>query len=477
VILYNSIKVFINVCVLVVVLFVLLFANSIWITNCGYASVFIKEVTAVCRDSETQWMVLLCLSVYFPALLLFRLFVRKRRCSLQSKRFRTAAMCLACALLISTIRYVFNPLPCTEVLVFLGCAVLGQGIATWPELILQMSNSELQNAFSGIVLLILVILLAFSSVLTFDSAHSYKYLNIGRWSGPWDNPNSFGILMGVGVILSLGLAVSDCQPVRWKALIIIPCLALAFPMARGLLNSYSRGAWLGTAFGILFLLANLKPEKAKSTDKQESSPLLRSNLFWIKKEYFPHFIILAAIIVIVFLPFRQNDWQLLHRAMSVINIDDFSWRNRVTTWIGSLQMMADHPWFGAGWNYPEPLYEYYYMPPRLDAGTSIGMNDYLILGTTLGVPALLSFGVYLWLSITAPRVEGHLNTLKSSETPTLYKSAPELSQQPTFNVIRIKVICRAGAIALIVGFWFDGGLFKLPTAAIFWILLELGNIT
>jgi hypothetical protein len=28
---------------------------------------------------------------------------------------------------------------------------------------------------------------------------------------------------------------------------------------------------------------------------------------------------------------------------------------------------------------------------------------------------------------------------------------------------------------LLVGFWFDGGLFKLATAAPFWILLELGR--
>jgi hypothetical protein len=36
-------------------------------------------------------------------------------------------------------------------------------------------------------------------------------------------------------------------------------------------------------------------------------------------------------------------------------------------------------------------------------------------------------------------------------------------------------VCRAGAVVLLVGFWFDGGLFKLATAAPFWILLELGR--
>jgi hypothetical protein len=30
---------------------------------------------------------------------------------------------------------------------------------------------------------------------------------------------------------------------------------------------------------------------------------------------------------------------------------------------------------------------------------------------------------------------------------------------------------------LLVAFWFDGGLFDLPTAVVFWILLELGAIS
>jgi hypothetical protein len=30
---------------------------------------------------------------------------------------------------------------------------------------------------------------------------------------------------------------------------------------------------------------------------------------------------------------------------------------------------------------------------------------------------------------------------------------------------------------LLVTFWFDGGLFTLATASVFWILLELGSIS
>jgi hypothetical protein len=39
----------------------------------------------------------------------------------------------------------------------------------------------------------------------------------------------------------------------------------------------------------------------------------------------------------------------------------------------------------------------------------------------------------------------------------------------------LPVICRAATLATLTAFWFDGGLFKLATAAVFWILLELGS--
>jgi hypothetical protein len=39
----------------------------------------------------------------------------------------------------------------------------------------------------------------------------------------------------------------------------------------------------------------------------------------------------------------------------------------------------------------------------------------------------------------------------------------------------LRMTCRAGAIVLLVGFFFDGGLFKLATGATFWILIELGS--
>ena len=99
------------------------------------------------------------------------------------------------------------------------------------------------------------------------------------------------------------------------------------------------------------------------------------------------------------------------------------------------------------------------------------MNDYLMLGATLGIPALFCFGIYVWLSLLRSAecgVRNSGNGDRQDAHPTLGIEGWTSNWPQT--------ICRAGAIVLMVGFWFDGGLFKLATAAIFWILLELGSV-
>jgi O-antigen ligase len=132
--------------------------------------------------------------------------------------------------------------------------------------------------------------------------------------------------------------------------------------------------------------------------------------------------------------------------------------------------MAEKPWTGAGWNEPERTYEYYYLPPHLTEAQAIQMNDYLMLGATLGIPALVCFGMYVWLALTGKAESGKLK----AEKP--YPETVSTIHHPLSSSDWLQITCRAGAIVLLVGFWFDGGLFKLPTASIFWVLLELGRI-
>jgi hypothetical protein len=52
----------------------------------------------------------------------------------------------------------------------------------------------------------------------------------------------------------------------------------------------------------------------------------------------------------------------------------------------------------------------------------------------------------------------------------------EPEELATFN-LQLSTIASSGAVVLLVGFWFDGGMFKLPTTAVFWVLLELARIS
>jgi O-antigen ligase len=164
-------------------------------------------------------------------------------------------------------------------------------------------------------------------------------------------------------------------------------------------------------------------------------------------------IIVLSLCALAFWQSRQTDGAIARRAVSVGNMNDFSWRNRLSAWEGALQIMAEHPWLGAGWNQPERMYDNYYRPVKSEEAAAIYLNDYFMLGATLGIPALFCFGMYIWLSL---------------------KQNSEFDKSEIRGVDWSKTVCRAGAIVLLVGFWFDGGLFNLPTASMFWILLELG---
>ena len=117
-------------------------------------------------------------------------------------------------------------------------------------------------------------------------------------------------------------------------------------------------------------------------------------------------------------------------------------------------MMADRPLFGFGWDRPVPVYNQYYRATRLTEAQAIEVNDYLSIGTILGLPALACFAAGVGL---------HLRRRSAYSVPVAGENG------------LLRAACRAGVVALLIGFWFDGGLFKPATGLTFWVLLELGS--
>ena len=497
-----------------ILFFLLLFAGGSYQSYPGMFDSLQLEVSSVLHDEHTQWMVFLCLVIYLN-IFLFLGFVMESKPTMYCRISNPLAgatgyavwssryarnFWLACTMFLNSAIYAIRYQPSSLAITLLAGVVVGKGLMLWADI--ESKNRQFRILDICVVLLIGLLLLA--SVWSTDG-RIYAYQAHTRWTGPWKNPNIFGLLMGTGIVLVVGLAAHyarrldqtfnypvgvDHRLARQLSMYcfctLLCCLAVIL-MGRALLNSYSRGAWMSTSCGLsyLFYQAALRKQKAEvekvealaarvesgeqgaRTKRSISCRLLQlfeafvffriSLISRLQRNRFPFLVVFCSAAVLIFSYFRQTDWHPARRAASAVNPVDFSWRNRITAWDGGWQMIAEHPWFGTGWNQPELLYEYYYLHPKLIEGAAIEMNDYLMLGATLGIPALFCFGMYLWLSFTNKLEIGNWQS-EIVEMNWLQKS------------------CRAGAIVLLVGLWFDGGLFILATAATFWILLELGNV-
>jgi len=438
-----------------------------------FSSSVLREISAVCHDRGTQWIVFLCFGIYFVSFLFFGSYAT-------SAIFWRAAnpnLWLVGVFLISTIRYAIDYLPSTQALILMGGMALGQGTALLVIFERKSEQLECRAGFEILVVFWLIFLLMLASSWNFNSSQPFEYHHYARWSGYWDTPNIAGLLMGTGVILAAGQIIRGLMPdaqsrtseagswkfgmgVRLKWIFTALYLVAAILLGRGLLHSYSRGAWIAAICGLSHLIYH--GVKSPTFKARNVSCVLGSAQFinWARRNSQILSVIGLSVIVLAFWQFRHLKHEVItSRVISALNVNDFSWRNRIVAWEGALQITAEHPWLGAGWNQPESFYNRYYLPPTVDEGAAIEMNDYLMLGALLGIPALVCFGMYIWFSLSPELgVEG-------------LGQPKKLNGEPDWR----QTTCRAGAIVLAVGFWFDGGLFKLATASVFWILLELGR--
>jgi len=322
-------------------------------------------------------------------------------------------------------------------------------------------NPAILNFLAG-----LIMLLAFSSWWHLDIP-DYSYQG-RRWAGLWDSPNIYGMLMGVGVVLAIGLLFKyldernlrgfcqyflrrksaksakenipgDSWSFSWRIILVIA----TGMMAVGLLFSYSRGAWVATPLGLLYL--------AKAYHKFEWRQL---KLFLLSA-----FSFLLLITCLFWNVPRTAPWYFQRMDLSRGSV-----QHRIAAWKASLEMIRDHP-FGVGWNKTVQTYINDYSPPE-NGVSAITTNDYLMLGTQLGFPALLCFVAYIALCLRRQKSDVQNPKLEDRAVPGIECRALETSLAS----------CRAGALVLAVSFWFDSGLFTLATASVFWVLLELGRM-
>ncbi len=359
--------------------------------------------------------------------------------------------------------------PETDALTLLAGVALGKGTkallstergmrCTEYALKLQTSKSEFRTILIG-----LAMLLAFSSWWHLDITNTFYHGP--RWMGLWDNPNIYGMLMSAGLLLAIGLLAANQKSESRKQkriggqksevggqgavsassrrLLQVFLLVAAGMTGVGLMFSYSRGSWLGAAIGLLYLASAYKKFK------------------W--RYVLPG--ILVMLVVVRFFWSATSDsapWYVKR-----LDLDRPSAQHRVVAWNAALQMMRDHP-FGVGWNRVTEVYKENYSPP-VDGAMAITTNSYLMLGTQLGIPGLACFVTYVALCFRRSRRHSSVNDSPTAETSG--GTPGELACETP----ALRYACRSAALSMLVAFWFDGGLFTLATASVFWILLELGT--
>ncbi len=357
----------------------------------------------------------------------------------------------------------------TNALVLLAGIVLSQIVEE-----LSTRNTQLRLSLAQTSFIVLVGFLAIVSLTQLDDSFKYTYRGERRASGLWVSPNTYGLLMGAGLVLSLACisqayrlrpaSQSSDEPERndrssvstvitrntkWISItLMLLSGAVAALFVASLLRSYSRGAWLATLAGLVYFCFQTTCSASRSNCEMRRISRLNNLLTWLRRNFWVGAVVCTSLLLIVTSRSMNTEQLLVRRAISAANVNDFSWRNRVAAWEGALQIMADHPFVGVGWHRISREFEYFYVPSKLAEHSSIIVNDYLTLGMALGIPALLCFAALIWISFRNPpthRFERHWTVTAS----------------------------RSALIILLVGFWFDGGLFKLALAAPFWLFLEL----
>lgn len=420
----------------------------------GWLETVRLEIIAACQHHDTQWLAALCVGTYFVGFLYLRHLIA-------GESIRRSPRSLLILAFTGWAAWVYaRDYPASdsrgEFLTLLAALAAGQGIAFW---VAWEARRAQPHSVGRFVLGSLAVMLAAASLLHSDTGMTYQYRGMVRWKGLWNTPNTFGVLMAVGFVLAVGLvlqgtvSVAACGPAaqrqgtRWSQLTI--WLACAGATGTGLIQSYSRGAWLGTALGLAWLGWGWLQSAA------DDSPRRRISLR-VARACAPAWLVAAtAAGVLAFWCLRHTETPLIRRAFTVGNVNDFSWRNRVATWPGALEVMARKPLMGWGWGRPASVFEQGHKPAALSEGGAVTLNNYLMVGMMLGAPALIVLVTWLWLGWRAGDT-GPPGVGIPAEGATLLK------------------LCQAALIPCVIAMTLDGVLFKAAVSVPVFVLLELG---
>lgn len=326
--------------------------------------------------------------------------------------------------------------------------------------------------------LLIPLILAYLTIASGEESN-FQYFGNVRWVGLWYNPNLYGSLMAVGLILGVGYVAFDTTRTSLSQMSRFLCTMSSFFCFLGLLFSYSRGAWLGSILGLSYVCLSKLVLMAATSGRDSNKARISKRIIRIA----PYCVLLfLALVIIGFWHFRFTEFPLVRRVFSIANPLDFSWRNRIYTWVGAIEMIANRPMTGFGWVSSEQIFFDDFNNWELSDASAFRLNDFLCLGASYGLPVVFFFAVSIVLVIRKPCAD-------------ILKAANAVGAQDrcNFKFISDHNICNSeiriidscsnsdefGMVCTIIGalihlvvvFWFEGCFFVVPTAALFWLLI------
>jgi len=196
----------------------------------------------------------------------------------------------------------------------------------------------------------------------------FYFHGVRRLSLIFDNPNHLGSLLAFGVVYCFGTVVLTRR--RWAKLTLWSLLAV---LVLGLIQTYSRGAWLGAVVGITAAVAYLW---ARAPLKRLVSGL-------------------ALLLLITMFSFAITPGgypYIFHRTTRINPSADASVGNRIEIWKSAVKMTRDHWLTGVGIGQFENVLEKGYKPAALaKQHYASAMNNYLTLAAEAGIPTALLY--------------------------------------------------------------------------------------
>lgn len=281
---------------------------------------------------------------------------------------------------------------------------------------------------------------------------TYYFNGVQRLSGGFGSPNTLGVVAAAGLVGIMGQtfpsvvspeAGSQVFKVRysWAAIVALTGAFLIFII----IKTYSRGAILMVAYGVLRVAPNI-------------ATILRDAVGKTRQRKFNQYICYLGIIGLT-LCALIIDPHLLERVIGALVPLDLSISHRLYAIESGVRLIFAAPFFGIG--SASSIVEQnnaLFAPMFLPTGGAIATNDYLVIGAWLGMAGLCGLVLYIAIIVT----EADDNCTPGGQTKS--KQSMWGDEHSRYSPILV-------AKALLLAAFFNNVILSWPTGLIFWITI------